>query len=305
MRAAPRPGQALAPTPRRSMADDLSSLRAQQRALAALLRQEAPPAHAADPLLRPLRGQPAPWQVYHQAYRARLTAALRSNHPALHRALGDEAFDALASDYLAAHPSRHPSIRWFGHQLGDFLARAAGHDHHPALADLARMEWALGVSFDAPDASPAGFAELAALPADAWPGLRFVPHPSVNCLDLGWAVEPLWQHLRAAEDSSREATDPPQPLRHTLLVWRQGLDTRWRSLPADEAALLCACLAGTCFADLCSAAARAAAGLDAAGPGTDAAWQMAARLRGWVDDGLLMRCDAEGRLAPQDDIAAA
>jgi hypothetical protein len=91
--------------------------------------------------------------VYLQAYRARLTAALRDNFPVLQRALGDDAFDLLARAYIDAHPSHFRSIRWFGHRLVEFLAAAPERLPHPALLDLARMDWAMRTAFDAADAA--------------------------------------------------------------------------------------------------------------------------------------------------------
>ena len=61
-------------------------------------------------------------RIYEQAYGARLTAALRDNFGVLPTVLGDDAFDALAHAYIAAHPSRRPSIRWFGDALPAFMA---------------------------------------------------------------------------------------------------------------------------------------------------------------------------------------
>lgn len=251
------------------------SLAEQQRAFAALLT--GPDPASPTPLLRPLRGRAPRLPVYHHAYRARLTQALRSNLPVLHRALGDEAFATLALAYLADHPSRRPSIRWFGDRLVDWLALHPDALPHPALADLAAMEWALGLSFDAADATPLGFAELAALPPERWLTLRFAPHPSVAVLRLRWAVEPIWRALTDDEDA---ATDEPAALDHMLLVWRQGLDTRWRSLDGTEAVLLPACLAGDSFTALCECA--------AATEGDGAPGWVAAALRRWVDDGLLL-----------------
>lgn len=250
------------------------TLAGQQQAFAALLTGDGEP--AATGLLRRLTGQPPRIDVYRHAYRARLVEALRSNFPVLHRVLGDEAFAELALAYLARQPSRQPSIRWFGHALPAWLAAHPGALPHPALADLAAMEWALGTSFDAADAAPLAFAELAARTPEAWPEARFAGHPSVALLTLGWAVEPIWQALTEDEDA---ATGEPQSLEHRLLVWRQGLETRWRSLPADEAALLAACLSGEPFMALCGQAAQARG--DAA-----PAW-VASALRRWVDDGLL------------------
>lgn len=251
------------------------TLHAQQRAFAALLTADAP--DAGTGLLREVDGRPARVDVYHHAYRARLIEALRSNFPVLHRVLGDETFAELAQAYLADHPSQRPSIRWFGDALPAWAAAHPDDLPHPALADLAAMEWALGASFDAADAAPLTFAELASRPPDAWPAARFAPHPSVAVLRLGWAVEPIWQALTLDEGAE---TGVPEPLAHRLLAWRQGLETRWRSLADDEAALLTACLAGEPFASLCE---RAVGAQGDAAP----AW-VAAALRRWVDDGLLI-----------------
>src|SRR6187399_215634 len=90
--------------------------------------------------------------IYQHAYSARLLGALRDNFGVLPRAMGDEAFDALALAYLQSHPSDQPSIRWFGHRLSDFMASHPAVVPHPAFVDLARMEGALRGAFDAPDA---------------------------------------------------------------------------------------------------------------------------------------------------------
>ncbi|MFX8055483.1 hypothetical protein ABTK93_19635, partial [Acinetobacter baumannii] len=88
---------------------------------------------------------------------------------------------ALAQAYLAAHPSRHPSIRWFGAALADFMA-VAGDElvPHPGLVDLARMDWALRAAFDAAEAPLLQPATLAALSPDDWAGLVLQLHPRVQ-----------------------------------------------------------------------------------------------------------------------------
>jgi len=249
-------------------------LLAQQRAFAALLL--ADDAASATELLRAIKGQPPRIGVYHHAYRARLIEALRSNLPILHRVLGDDDFAELALAYLADQPSRRPSIRWFGDGMRAWLTTHPEALPHPALIDLAEMEWALGCSFDAADATPLAFADLAALPPEQWPDARFAPHPSVHLLALHWAVEPIWQTLTHHEEAT---TEEPEALDHCLLIWRQGLDTRWRSLQPDEADVLAACLAGEPFAALCERA--------AAHQGDNAPAWVASALRRWVDDGLL------------------
>ena len=221
-------------------------------------------------------GRPERVGVYRHAYRARLAEALRSNYPVLHRVLGDDAFGDLAQAYLRARPSVRPSIRWFGNELATHMHEAPDAVPHPSLIDLARMEWSLGLSFDSADAAVLTPAMLLAIPAAQWPALRFAPHPSVNLLQLDWSVEPAWSAVTADERAEVEA---PQRSSHALLVWRWRLDTRWRSLPDDEAVWLRSCLNGEPFAQLCELAAQTTS--------DGAALAAAGALRRWVEDGLL------------------
>lgn len=246
------------------------SLVAQQLALQAAVSQGA----TADGLLQSTAGL----AIYQDAYRARLLAALRDNFTVLQRALGDDEFDALGLAYLNAHPSTEPSIRWFGHRLAAFMD-AAGLTH-PAMADFARMDWALRAAFDAADAPALQAADLQALAPDDWADLSFRLHPSVQLLPLQWAIEPAWRALREAEEGDAAELDAPEPLAHTLLVWRQGLDTRWRSLAPLEAALLQALVAGNNFAAICAVAVQSH---------EDAAQQVVGALQQWLSDDVLAR----------------
>ncbi|QPF71819.1 DUF2063 domain-containing protein [Roseateles sp. DAIF2] len=220
--------------------------------------------------------------VYRQAYRARLLAALRDNYLVLQRALGDAAFDALGLAYLAARPSMKPSIRWFGDGLADFMSSAWPALPHPALVDLARMDWALRAAFDAADAAPLDAQALRELPPEAWPTLRFAAHPSVRLLELDWAIEAAWRRLREADpEQGAEALPAPEPLRHHLLVWREALETRWRSLPALDALLLGAVLDGQDFDAVCQLAERQL-GAEQAAPA------VVTLLQQWLAAGLLL-----------------
>lgn len=224
-------------------------------------------------------------EVYRHAYRARLVAALTDNYTVLARALGDEAFDALGQAYIAARPSQQPSIRWFGAGLADFMAEA-GDDlvPHPSLADFARMDWALRTAFDAADAPPLEPAALAALGPDDWAGLVLCLHPSVQRLTLSHAIEPAWRVLREWEpESGDDQPELPEPVphEHSLLAWRQGLETRWRSAEPLEAALLEEVAAGMPFARLCERAAQELGDTEAAAPAVISA------LQSWLGEGLL------------------
>ncbi|HNC52463.1 MAG TPA: DNA-binding domain-containing protein [Accumulibacter sp.] len=216
--------------------------------------------------------------IYLQAYRARLTAALRDNFPVLARALGDDAFADMADAYIDRQPSHFRSIRWFGGTLADFLAAAPEHLPHPALLDLARMDWAMRSAFDAADAELLTFDEVAALRPEHWLGLSFRLIPSVRLVDLRWRIEPTWKALNA--DSAADSEEPEE-LPHTLLVWRRDLDCYWRSADACEARVLHALTRLASFADCCL--------LIAESGDQQAARTAAAFVQRWIAEGLLAR----------------
>lgn len=220
-----------------------------------------------------LRGNPHGLRAYRIAYPARLVEALQDNYSALHQALGDAPFTALGHAYLRANPPTEPSLRAFGHQLPAFMD-AWPDLPHPALADLARLDWALRHAFDA-QALPAlhhhqltDAAQWAHLPLQLQAHVRLVP--------LQWAVGPAWHALQAAREAGEEAPlPPPAMLAHTLLTWRIGLSPQWRSLDTGEAQAL-AGLHGQ------PAAAWADAQGEAGLP------QAVAWLQRWVQEGLLI-----------------
>jgi len=203
--------------------------------------------------------------VYRNAYRVRLAGALRSNYPALARVMGDAEFDIAARRYAHARPSSHYSIRWHGAGLAEYL--------DGPLADLARMEWALGLAFDARDAEPLAPERLSQIPVERWSELPVAMHPSVSVLDLAWVIEPHWQAMRK---DANARTDPPRRGPHALFAWRRGLDAVWRSATLEEGRALLALhrrgsLAGAC---------------EAAGPEHEEA--IGAWFAGWVREGMLV-----------------
>lgn len=204
--------------------------------------------------------------VYRHAYRARLEAALATHYPVLASVLGRDKFRSLAGAYATQFPSRHWSIRWHGEHLDALLPPGP-------LAELARMEWALGAAFDAADEESVEQDALMRVPPDRWGSLAFALHPSVRVLFLDWTVERLWTSARERPEGPFEE---PEPQRHGLIAWRAELDAKWRSATEGEAqALLMLDERGS---------------LDAMGAhlGRDDARAVGAWLAGWLRHGLLV-----------------
>jgi len=215
--------------------------------------------------------------AYIHAYPARLKEVLANDYPAVLMAIGEDAFDWLAQDYLDAYPSHFFSLRDFGSRLAEFIAGQTKHRKRPWLVELARFEWALGRAFDAADTPVAGIADMAAIPPQDWPGLRFDIHPSARRLDLSWNTAGMWSALTAEEPAPVTATaGEPVP----WLIWREQLTTRFRSLASDEQAALDCLSGGGDFGELCH---QLTVYVDA-----DAVPMRAASLlKGWLEKGLI------------------
>lgn len=226
--------------------------------------------------------------VYRDGYALRLLEALETNFSALKQVLGDDDFDRLGRAYIRARPSRHYSIRWFGHELAAFLATEARWRDTPALAELATLEWALAAAFDSADADPIGVAEVAAIAPEDWPRLVLALHPSLQVIDFAWTVPELWNALNAEDGAeppqeldAPERRDAPAP----FAIWRhdQGEERQnfFRSLSQDEAWMLGAARDGQGFGAMCE-------GLCAFVGPEQAGAQAAGYLRGWIEQGLVV-----------------
>jgi len=137
--------------------------------------------------------------IYTHAYRARLKEVLTNDYPAMLMAIGDDHFNQLVEDYIQAYPSQYFSLRHFGGHLPGFVSGLVQQDEHyhnmQWLYELGKFEWTLGQAFDAADAPLLSEEDVATLPADAWPDLKFVTHPSVRRLNFEWNIPEIWQAL--------------------------------------------------------------------------------------------------------------
>jgi len=214
--------------------------------------------------------------IYRDAYRLRLIEVLATDYVVLRKYLGDQLFNALAADYLAAHPSTFRNVRWFGGKLADFLGTTPRYAEHPELAELAGFEWSLGLAFDSPDGESVRFEEVAAVPPAAWPELQFSPQAGLHVIDLRTNAVAIWKEIDDRDGFELEMS--PEPV--TWAIWRKDHSPYFRSLENDEAWALKAMLGQASFGEIC-------AGLCEWVPEGEAAARAAGLLRGWVDEGWI------------------
>lgn len=202
--------------------------------------------------------------IYAGMYWSRILDVLRQDFARTAELLDEDVFTASARAYIAARPSRHPSIARVGEAFADFLSRRPGIP--PVACDLARLEWAQIAAFDAADAAPLRLADLAALPVAQWAKLRLTTVPSLALLELRWPVQDLLVP---------GAAPPDAPAPSVLRVWRRGHRVFHATVDATEAAALGLVRAGASFGEIAEQCGDAA--------------EAAALLARWLEDELLAR----------------
>ena len=218
--------------------------------------------------------------TYYNAYRIRLIDCLAVDYSALENHLGREEFENMALEYLRHYPSTHPSVRWFGQHLPDYLGDKYQAEDAEFVQELAAYEWAQSIVFDAAD-SPQLFQleNMAQVPAEAWPGLTFEFKPAMIWLDLYWNVASIKNALEGD-------TEPPPENRAEFpqrwLLWRQDMKIVWRSLDVHEAWAIEQAALGADFAEICE-------GLLEWVDEQQVALTAAGFLKQWVTDQLLLR----------------
>jgi hypothetical protein len=216
--------------------------------------------------------------IYGGGYRSRLIEVLESSYPVLAHLLGEADFHTLAAKYVATHESTFFSVRYYGHELADFLAADAEYSKAPLLAELAKWEWAMADAFDAADAEPIDSGAFAQVAPEDWAELRFEWSPCAQLIALEWNVPELWKAV--TEDSER-----PEPSLNlepaSWLIWRRELQIYFRPVAAEEAVVIAASRAGQSFGELCVLLCEH---LDE----SEASLHAAGFLRGWVQSGLIV-----------------
>ena len=220
--------------------------------------------------------------IYQDAYRMRLTDFLANDHEILRDYIGETQFVAMAQNYIATHPSQHPNARWYSIHLAEFLLGYEPFLHHPEIQELATLELALNTAFDAPEAATLTLEALTTLNPEIFSAMTLGIHPSASRLTFKQNTTSIWSALKCE-------TQPPKP--HLLdepqqiLVWRQGVASRFRLLGNEEAMAFDASKTGASFSTICEMIAF----MDS--PETAAA-RSASYLRGWIEAELLLAAPA-------------
>jgi hypothetical protein len=157
---------------------------------------------------------PAGLRVHHDTWFFGLIEALRNRLELTAQALGEDAFNAFARDYIATHALTSGDRNGYGEDFPGFVRSHPEAAAIPWLADLAALELALDRAHHAADAVPCALEDLMA------PDAVCALHPSVSVLCLDYDIAPLHTALQ-----SGTVPEPPHALTCDLLIGRAADDT--------------------------------------------------------------------------------
>lgn len=190
--------------------------------------------------------------VYRNNVAVSLIEALKARFPVTCRLVGEACFVALARDFVAAHPPRSPLIHDYGGDFAEFIAPLPPSEDVPYLADIARLEDAWNVAYNAAEAEPLALRSLAAIPGDRLADIRVSLHPTLRLVVSAWPVASIWH----AHQGDGEPTPPARWHGENVLVVRPDADVALRCLPPGAVPFIEALSSGR---DLGAAAAAALA----------------------------------------------
>jgi hypothetical protein len=166
-------------------------------------------------------------RVYRNSSRSVATEVLRMTYPAVDRLVGRDFSDMTAERFYAKHPPAIGYLNEYGGAFGDFLAALPEAAALCYLPDVARFEWALNCAANADDAAVLDLASLATVAPEQHADLRFVPHPSVQLLELEYPADIIADAVIADDEKALTAIDLSSGPVH-LVVNRgpHGVDAR-------------------------------------------------------------------------------
>lgn len=189
-------------------------------------------------------------EIYRRHHRESFRRHLRGRYLTLEWLLGTAKLVALADDTLFHAPPRAPSLAEYGQELVETIRRA-GTCLPPYIADVARLDWALGCISVAVEDDAIGIDALAAVDADALAQLALRLQPGLAHVATAWPVDELVR-LRLAEAA------PEQMAFEAQCTWLELRGARGRftlrRLAAGDFTFRASLAAGDCLGDAAEAA---------------------------------------------------
>jgi hypothetical protein len=223
---------------------------------AALLDPDLPPPQG----LKTWRGGPVDrrFAVYRNNVTAGLIDALEQRFPVCLRLVGNEFFRAMAGAYVRNFLPRSPILTEYGEDFSEFVAGFAPACELAYLPDVARLEYAIGRAYHAPDAEPLSFQEIRAISVERFVSATLSLHPSVQLTPSRFPLVSIWRTNMFDTQVSAVETDCAED----AMAIRPHLEVSVHALPPGALGFIHALAAGETIARAAAEAQFAARNFD-------------------------------------------
>ena len=214
----------------------------------ALLDPESPPPDG----LEARHGRPPQrrFAVYRNNVCVGLVDALAERFPVCKQLVGEEFFRAMALRHVREHPPRTPMLFDYGDEFATFVSRFEPARELSYLADVARLEYAIGQAYHAADAAPAPMQALRALPFDRLENATAALHPSTHVVASAYPIVSIWRRHMSDDEMKPLALDHGEE----ALIVRPELAIAILPLPVGGSAFVHALENGRTFGESVDAA---------------------------------------------------
>jgi len=155
--------------------------------------------------------------IYRNHHRLSLVAALAANFPTVAALLGQQVFDGVAADFVAATPPAEPGLSAYGAGFAAFLDAEPRLRPVPYIGDAARLDWAANNAERADDIPAFGPADLDRASRKGLADLRLTGHPSLSLLRSRYPLLKIRDLAR--NGGTGLSLDDGGAL---LMIWRRG-----------------------------------------------------------------------------------
>lgn len=156
------------------------------------------------------------FEVYHGAYIARLSEALRETFEATHWVLGDAIFDEACRNYIETQPSVSYNLSDYGNNFPEFLRAHPTLKGIPFSFDLARFEWRFKELFHAQNPDPLSLERVQELIHAENFKVSFIE--AMDLFASPYAIYDLWSHRK---EPHYEFEDINWELPENLLLYKK------------------------------------------------------------------------------------
>ena len=153
--------------------------------------------------------------AYQNNYSGGLIDALKIAYPQVLSLVGEAFFRQLANDYTAQQPMNKDNHQQYGAHLSQHIAQLAIHnqtfENVPYLADVAKSDWALYVSYYAAKRTAFDFIGFSQLDTEAQQTATLHLADDVHVISSQWPLSQLWQfHQKSTQNIELEEPNAEQ-----------------------------------------------------------------------------------------------